>query len=238
MSVILQIEPTRECNLNCKTCVRKDGDYHGNISIEIYRSILVNTEPCLFDWVKLQGLGEPFMYPDIAQLVDIAKFYGYKKVMTITNGWFPIVGNFDKVIFSINKLIPNSIPIKNLLDAKKRGYNVRINCVLSDQSDNEIKELKFFADYYDIPLDITPMEVWYGCDHWKYDSYHDTVLDVYKRFGLRCEHRLNNCEWSITSLYYDYMGRLHPCCIRMTDEYIISDLESYDFTNCCKECPL
>jgi MoaA/NifB/PqqE/SkfB family radical SAM enzyme len=240
---ILQIEPTRNCNLKCKSCTRTP-DLHGNISIETFKQILEHHDPRYFDWIKLQGLGEPFMHPEIAQLVDIAKSIGFKQVMTITNGTFPIIGDFDRVVFSINTLDrsrnPNIEKVLNNLDsAMERIYNVSINCVLScDSNKNDVKEISKFAEQHGIHLDFTPAQVWYGCKHESYEEARECALNAYELFNIHYTHRILDCEWGITSLYYDYLGRLHPCCIRMNDEYIIDDEETFDYEECCKECPL
>jgi len=241
MTDILQIEPTRNCNKNCKTCSR-DSSYSGDISIETFFKILDYHKSDHFDILKIQGLGEPFMHPDIVKLSEIGRTYGFKNIMTITNGSFPIVGEFDNVMFSINKLNESDYhdqrTINHILDTKKNGYNVRINCVLSDQTKDDINKVTGFADKYSIPIDIIPMEVWYGCEYKNYDELHNQAKNVYNRFNIKIKNRIDTCEWYINSLYYDYLGRLHPCCIRMTDEYIITDDEKFDFNSCCKNCPV
>jgi MoaA/NifB/PqqE/SkfB family radical SAM enzyme len=240
---ILQIEPTRNCNLKCKSCSRTS-DLHGNISIETFKHILERHDIRHFDWVKLQGLGEPFLHPEIARLVNIAKSIGFKQVMTITNGTFPIIGDFDRVVFSINTLDKSRNPnvdkvLWNLYSAMERRYNISINCVMTcDTTRSDIKEIRDLAEHNGVHIDFTPMEVWYGYEHECYQEARECALSTYELFNIHYSHRILDCEWGITSLYYDYLGRLHPCCIRMNDGYIIEDEETFDYEECCKECPL
>lgn len=233
---ILQIEPTRYCNKNCETCVRDDLTQIGEISIDTYKTILENNKEENFEILKLQGLGEPFLYSDIDKLTQIARDYNYTNIMTITNGSFPIIGDFDRVVFSINKFTDKDRAISHLINANQSKYNVSINCVLYNQSKRDIDKLNEFAEINGIHIDFTPMELWYDCSHTKYQDQYEMVSSMYERFNLIPEYRINNCEWSINSLYYDYLGRMHPCCIRMTDEYLVNS--DFDFTNCCKTCPM
>jgi molybdenum cofactor biosynthesis enzyme MoaA len=237
---ILQIEPTRRCNKNCKTCVRDNLDQIGEISIEKYKEILEINKNEHFDILKLQGLGEPFLYSDIDKLTQIARKYNYDNIMTITNGSFPIIGNFDRVVFSINRFGVEEKVLTNLFDAKRRKYNISINCVLTDQTKKEINELREVAERINVHIDFTPLEVWYGQSHPNHNTQYEMAKLMYSRFELKPDSRIKNCEWCINSLYYDYLGRLHPCCIRMTDEYIVNEenIDNFNFIDCCCGCPL
>jgi molybdenum cofactor biosynthesis enzyme MoaA len=225
--------------MNCKSCSRTNE--HGNIKFDTYISLLNRHDPNLFDWLKLQGLGEPMMYPQIEQLVEVAHDRGYRKVMTITNGTLPIIGNFNKVIVSLNSVRDPKFSkvMYNINDALDRGYNLSINCVLTNESTrDDIKNMQNLTDNLGIHLDLTPMEVWYGTDHQCYKESRDNAMKAYDLFNIHETHRIDSCEWGVTSLYHDYLGRLHPCCIRMTDEYIIDSVDNYNYETCCKECPL
>lgn len=233
---ILQIEPTRNCNLNCKSCVR-DSSHSGDIDLNLYDQLLDKYSNEGFDILKLQGLGEPFMHPEIDKMVKLGHDYGYEHVMTITNGTRRIHGDFDHIMVSINS-VGNQMALTNLAIAKNDGYNVSINCVLVDQSKNEISKLNEIAEKLNINVNYVPMEVWYGVSNVKHDEVKSEALKVYEKFNLKFVLRDPICEWSETSLYFDYLGRQHACCIRMTDEYIIDDWYTFNWNDCCKECPL
>jgi len=93
---VVQIEPTRRCNFNCTHCTHKDN--HGDIGIDLYRNLLAKHSKCRL--IKLQGLGEPLLHPNIQQLINIAKDSGHK-VMIITNGSFQYVENVDHYVFHL-----------------------------------------------------------------------------------------------------------------------------------------
>lgn len=246
---ILQIEITRNCNLKCKHCNRTK-EHHGNIDHDVYKNLLELYKGQI-EWVKLQGLGEPYLNPFINELAKDAISLGYK-TMTITNGTIPIYESaFNKIIFSIDTLDESRYynmrgfnindVVNNLLSCKHNKWNVEVNCVKTMyNTPDDIEELKTFCKTNKIPINIVSCEVWVDPFHSDYNIfYHEAV-------NAHCLHndtiikgsRSSFCEWGITSLYYDYLGRLHPCCIRMTDDYIIDDIETYDYINCCKNCPL
>ncbi len=82
--VIAQIEPTSECNLKCKMCVReKTGVPIGTLSFKNFKRILDKLD-CLFK-LHLSGQGEPFMNPDLFKMVRYANERGVIVYFT-TNG--------------------------------------------------------------------------------------------------------------------------------------------------------
>lgn len=86
---ILTAEPSSRCNLNCPLCAvgaRKLTRKQGLLDLEIYRKILDELGPYLFE-ILLFNQGEPFLNPDLVKMVHLAK--QYKIYTTIsTNGHF------------------------------------------------------------------------------------------------------------------------------------------------------
>lgn len=238
---ILQIEPTRRCNMNCKHCNRKDDT--GNISIEDFTRIL-NRFPYV-DTVKLQGLGEPLLHPQFKELLQICRDRGHK-TMIITNGSLPIPEGIDAVVISLETL-----------DHEKyeslRGYNldrvitnicevashqkITINCVQTHlTTSKDVNDVKVFVKSIGADIWITPMEVWEDESHDDYSVSFDNVEIAHKIHGTSPnEERKLTCQWMKKYRYFDYLGREHPCCIRMTDEYILDN--ELNLNQCCKNCP-
>jgi MoaA/NifB/PqqE/SkfB family radical SAM enzyme len=83
----IYIEPTNQCNLDCRTCIRKSWDESpGRMSMELFASIMdglkeFSPPPALF----FGALGEPLLHPDIVDMVVQAKASG-SSVELITNG--------------------------------------------------------------------------------------------------------------------------------------------------------
>lgn len=72
--VYLVYEPTTKCNLTCDHCsvtLRKErGDKGANCLAESYNEVLKSVQP--LRWVKLQGMGEPFLNPSIIEMIRTA----------------------------------------------------------------------------------------------------------------------------------------------------------------------
>lgn len=76
----LMIEPNSHCNLRCLSCTREDlvkAGYRKPKSIEQkdFRFILDQLKNCPLDTIKLEGMSEPFLHPDLLNLVEITKEY-------------------------------------------------------------------------------------------------------------------------------------------------------------------
>lgn len=83
----LYIEPTNQCNLNCRTCIRHGWDEEmGMMSDEVFRRIIkgiasFTPRPIVF----FGGFGEPLYHPKILDMVNSVKNLG-APVQIITNG--------------------------------------------------------------------------------------------------------------------------------------------------------
>ena len=250
---LLQVEPTRLCNLNCKTCTHDKNIHNGQLNISTLIDII--TQFSYINTIKLQGLGEPLLNPNIDNLIRIASYHA-DNVTLITNGIIPfhdLPKETTSICVSLNTLNGDTykhltgmslsyIPqvLENIYKALKYNKTVELNCVLSQfNSPSEVEEIKSFAKKLNLTLHLTDQQIWVGKDH---PEYRNALISVMKS---RYNHNVTNvkntaetCPWTLNQLYYDYKGRLHPCCIRMTDEYIINDITEFDYINCCTNCPL
>ncbi|GAK57007.1 radical SAM domain protein, putative [Candidatus Vecturithrix granuli] len=78
----IQLEPTTFCNLNCKMCGRsKYFSSSQHLGLEQFSRILKQIQP---KKITLSGVGEPFMNPDLPEMVRLAKAQGCS-VNTTTN---------------------------------------------------------------------------------------------------------------------------------------------------------
>ncbi len=70
----LQLEPNTACNLACPQCTRETYvDQPRNMSFEDFAAILDEIKP---QALTLNGLGEPFLHPDILKMIAYAKSKG------------------------------------------------------------------------------------------------------------------------------------------------------------------
>ncbi|MEW6570693.1 MAG: radical SAM/SPASM domain-containing protein [Nitrospirota bacterium] len=84
--IAFQIEPTSRCQLRCVMCPRtvfSDEWVNGDIPFSVYKKISRYFH--LVENVHLQGWGEPLLYPEIFDMIKIAKAENCKTSLT-TNG--------------------------------------------------------------------------------------------------------------------------------------------------------
>jgi pyrroloquinoline quinone biosynthesis protein E len=108
------IETTLVCNLGCVMChrrelARKRKEFY--ISLEQFKSI-IDKMPTLLQ-VKLQGMGEPLLTPELFEMVKYAKskgivatFVSNGKSMNRENAKQTIQSGLDRVYFSVDTDIP------------------------------------------------------------------------------------------------------------------------------------
>ena len=225
----LQIEPTRKCNLKCQHCIRQN-DF-GDITMETYLSLLDRHKDAKI--VKLQGLGEPLFYPRINELIDIAKDRGHE-VMIITNGTIRLPNRVDYLVVSLETMNPEKYKllrngdvkkvIDNIHDAYDRNLPLIINCVMTHLTDTkDVEEVYEFATSIGANMWQIAQEVWVAPGHRSYKRCREDAVKASVNHGYHVQEklRMKSCAWRRgEAIYYDYRGERHPCCIRMSDDYL------------------
>jgi molybdenum cofactor biosynthesis enzyme MoaA len=192
-------------------------------------------------------LGEPFLNKDFVELCRISK-QNIKKVQTITNGMFikwDAVKYIDRLTFSIDFLD------KIKLETHRRGANFEVilenfkkaaslkkaavNQVISAcTSDSDMQEMQEFCKKYKCKLNQPRIQNW--------GIVPDNAVKKDREKHGDVKKACTDCNWGVKRLYFDALGRLHPCCIRMTDEYVVTSLKDFNklnkcSINICKNCP-
>lgn len=83
----IYIEPTTQCNLKCRTCIRNSwNETIGSMDMTIYRKLLFDLRafPSLHT-MAFWGIGEPLAHPEIVNMIALAHEMGLKTEV-ITNG--------------------------------------------------------------------------------------------------------------------------------------------------------
>lgn len=128
MFIRLHLEPTINCNLNCKMCNRQNLDSKsGNMTFDAFKKI-VDDIPNLVD-VQLTGLGETLLNPDILNMLEYLKlkeiYFGLttngilltdqisNKILEFDIGWISI--SIDGANRKTYKLIRNSDKFDDLI---------------------------------------------------------------------------------------------------------------------------
>jgi MoaA/NifB/PqqE/SkfB family radical SAM enzyme len=128
----LQIEPTNLCNMNCVMCTRQNLERYGKMTIDGLQHI-VGQVPGL-KAVKLQGLGEPMLNPEIIPMMQYLRSRRIR-VYTAINGTV-LPENLDELMhaanrieYSIDSLDPNEFKlIRGTADLEKVISNFRKLC--------------------------------------------------------------------------------------------------------------
>jgi MoaA/NifB/PqqE/SkfB family radical SAM enzyme len=255
----IQVEPTTRCGLKCKMCIRSADQEIRDITPEtLWKILTAHPESRL---VKLQGLGEPFMHPQLDILAMMVRAAG-KYAITITNGQpenvVPWSRYFNEVMFSLDYIkgpapasahegSPKKV-IGKILEIKEKypEVNLTINQVISaDTRDRDICDVETFCSDHCIKLIRNRIANWHSnpskgiAEMVALDRAIHGPLDPFDP----------HCPWGFTWAYYDARGRLHPCCVRMSDEYLMdggwNDPAMQEFRRqrldggceTCKRCP-
>jgi len=238
----LQIEPTRKCNLHCKHCIRTA--MFGDLTMQTYLELLDRHKDAKI--VKLQGLGEPMFHPSINEFISIAKDRGHE-VMIITNGTIRLPNRVDYLVVSLETINAQKyrdlrggdikVVLDNIHDAYDRNLPLIINCVMTCMTDTQdVEEVFEFATSIGANFWQIGQEVWVAPSHRDYERYRKDAIEasVIHDYKVVDRMRMKTCAWRKgEAIYYDYLGRQHPCCIRMTDDYLgIANKDTG-----CKACP-
>lgn len=156
---------TTSCNLRCKHCYVGSNRLNdaNHISLQNAEKILQYFKTAFgCNKVFLLG-GEPTLHPELDKIIDIALEYGY--LVSLTSN-----GQFESEFF--NKISPKKLPtinfslespnsetnnkirgitanfdkvIDNIKEAKKRNYNVGIECAVSEMNYSDMLEFVPFT---------------------------------------------------------------------------------------------
>jgi Fe-coproporphyrin III synthase len=105
---VLQVHPTRRCNLACAHCYSSSGpDFAGELPIELLRPCLEHAAEMGYRQLAVSG-GEPLLYSSLGELLASARALGMLTTLT-TNGmlanparWEPLASHVDMVAVSID----------------------------------------------------------------------------------------------------------------------------------------
>jgi MoaA/NifB/PqqE/SkfB family radical SAM enzyme len=165
------IEPTSDCNLNCKTCVRHSWEEEmGFMELEDYKKLIRE----LKDFEGLQkisfwGIGEPLFHPQIAEMIELASELGVKSQM-ITNGLLLnqekaaalLEAGLDSLVVSVDGTSPETMAdirsgadlqtvienvqnFRKLRDKKQKDCEIGIEYVIMKSNVDELKDLRKLA---------------------------------------------------------------------------------------------
>ena len=107
---VVQVEITTRCNLNCLNCVNMHIDKKVDMSYVTFYIILENINKSNLRKLILNGVGEPFINPDLAKILGYCKTLKipeielYTNATLINNEWIRLLeqGALSTIIFSLD----------------------------------------------------------------------------------------------------------------------------------------
>ena len=105
---VIQIHPSLKCNLTCKHCYSESGPgLNGHIDLNDVSQFLQYASNYGFDVLSVSG-GEPFMYPDLEELLSIGHSLNFKNIAASNGMLFKsdrakrALKNLDRVAISVD----------------------------------------------------------------------------------------------------------------------------------------
>ncbi|MCK4736881.1 MAG: radical SAM protein [Methanophagales archaeon] len=243
--LILQVEVSRECNLDCRICMRKNLESNsGFMSFNNFRGVIDSYN---FREVALHGWGEPLLNPGIFQMIRYAKNKGLRTSLT-TNG--TLVGkNISEIIdsglddiafgFYDKKILMRSIDnVRELISEKeKRKLELRTFFDIAIFRDNLDEIFDVIRKANEIGVDSVVLhrlfnihkvdkkvESLTGEDE---NELFDKVKALEKELNLRIyfpkKHTLP-CRIVRNTIFVTYAGRVTPCCF--LPEFYLGDAKA------------
>lgn len=219
------LELTYKCNFNCIYCYQKDLKTSNQFGTDNILKIIdiVKNKGCIF--LKLTG-GEPFTRNDF---LDIYR-YAYNKNLKIsisTNAsliddkhidvlkQIPPVCIYISVYGSTNKTYNSFTKAKNMFEIVKNnieklvvaGFKIQLKTVLNKYNENEIMDIKNFADYYNIDYFVYTKVF----DNPSIESSLETKLNITSLVNQNIKGSYNSCNAGLTSAYINPQGKIYLC---------------------------
>jgi MoaA/NifB/PqqE/SkfB family radical SAM enzyme len=165
------LEPTSDCNLNCKTCVRHSWEEKlGFMEMEVYQKLIEELKSFNgLERISFWGIGEPLFHPQIAEMIKLASKLGIKTQM-ITNGLLLdqqkadalLEAGLDSLVVSVDGTSPETMAdirsgadlqtvidnvqnFRRLRDKKKKESEIGIEYVIMKSNVDELKDLRRLA---------------------------------------------------------------------------------------------
>jgi hypothetical protein len=228
------VEATNQCNLKCPKCSRDPGIVPASIQHPALIAIIRRHRPV--DTIIFAGLGEPFLNNDFGRIASIAKIY-CKNVIAVTNGIIDLVDHpalkyLDHIVVSMDNL-EDGRRTKNVRWLKRNWKGVvAVNFVRTPQNYWHEGTMKLWCEDVGVLFHVTPIQNFYSPEERGYAAAHGMVQTERIISGKRDKSFRLHCPYLTgEKVYYDAMGRRHPCCIRLRYDQVVPT------PRMCETCP-
>lgn len=250
----LMIEPNSTCNLHCHFCTREYLEEKGwrepkILSVEEFRKIVELFKDCKIDTVKLHGLSEPFLHPQLSECAKVIREY-FPEAFIITSSnlqynilnseFFKTLQYVDLIYLSIDgigemyekiktggkfdRLIESLENIKRFISPEDRKKKLQISTVISRENYKELPKIYELKEKYGIgSVRINLAQNWDEgqLNKWEVD---EEVLEYLKQYKKDVKGvpvwDYKDCFWPYSGIVIDAAGNVRQCILNTTQKPI------------------
>lgn len=238
MITYLQLEPTNYCNLSCAFCNRKDVvSKLKHLELDELKIILEKLKGNDIKDIKFQGLGEPFLNPQFADMCKLLKDCFPKSfLITATNCQHNNLELFSKAMpyidlcyLSVDGFQKNYEKFRNgakweklvtffeWISKTRFSRKCSINFLATEHNFGDIPELLGLSDKYQLgEFRINIPQNW-NEDEMGVFGNDDHLIDVLRKYKKyvkgKADWDFKDCFWPVSGCYLDAFGNLRVCCL-------------------------
>lgn len=216
----LYIEPTSRCNLSCDFCPQSLPEFGPRVDMDmdLYRRLITEAAGMNLKSLKLYFFGEPFLHPNIAEMMTLATSICIRVEIT-TNGMLLTERNCQALLESgvhylRVSIYPDARPllvltgVRRLWEAREvLGWKLPIICAkVFDTATRKLIE-PFYRDVVDEIM---------------VDGLH-TIGSEFVRISQQPRDARKACAYPFYNLVVKATGAVVPCCVAWEDSLVVGD---------------
>ena len=234
------IDPTNVCNLKCPLCPTGQGKQtkKGYMKVDLFKKIITELSPYLFE-VWLFNWGEPFLNPDIFELIKISNKSNISTTISTNLNYFPegheiklVKSGLERLIVSFDGVSQESYStyrkggkvdqvianVKRIVDAKRKTGNtlpfIKLQFLVNRFNENEINLAKKLAE--SLKVDIEFKTFMFNAKNENLRNKWQPRNIKFIRYDSKTGNDLNckkyRCDWLWLYAVVNWDSTVTPCC--------------------------
>lgn len=237
---IALIDPANVCNLKCPLCPTGQGrqTQRGYMRVDLFKKIIGELSPYLFE-VWLYNWGEPFLNPDIFELIEISDKNNISTTISSNLNYFPegheiklVKSGLERLIVSLDGVSQESYGayrkegkvdqvianVKRIVDAKKKTGStlpfIKLQFLVNRFNENEMNLAKQLAE--NLKVDIEFKTFMFNAKNESLRKKWEPRNERFIRYDSTTGRDLNlkeySCDWLWLYAVINWDGKVTPCC--------------------------
>ncbi len=237
---IALIDPANVCNLKCPFCPTGQGRQiqRGYMKVGLFKKIIEELSPYLFE-VWLYNWGEPFLNPDIFELIEISGKNNISTTISSNLNFFPegheinlVKSGLERLIVSLDGVSQESYStyrkggkvdwvianVKRIVDAKKKTGStlpfIKLQFLVNRFNENEMNLAKQLAE--NLKVDIEFKTFMFNAKNESLRKKWEPRDERFIRYDSTTGRDLNlkkySCDWLWLYAVINWDGKVTPCC--------------------------